>query len=161
MAKNLNIASSVLPISASHVSRETKELAKEKIKELIQEETKLVRGIFMNYESPGAAQTITVRKYPGVPVFTKTMRDGETYEIPLYVARFLNGTDVSVGAVDNPNHGSKLIGTCRYGVHGWKMDAPNDLKPGMNTGDSVVPIVGITKHVKRYGFNSTEFGGEL
>lgn len=158
MAKTLNIAAAVTT-TGLHVSKETKELAKEKIKELIQEETKLVRGVFINFETPGAAAPITVKKYPGVPTFTKTMKDGETYEIPLYVARFLNGIDVSVGAVDNPNKGSQLIGTCQYAVHGWKMDNADDFKQGIDTGGTVVPIVGITKRVKRYGFNSVEFAG--
>ena len=159
MAKNLNVAAAVTPISGLHVSKETKELAKEKIKDLIAEETKIVKGIFINYETPGASATITVRKYPGVPVFTKSMKDGEMYDIPLYVARFLNGTDVSVGAVDNPNKGSQLIGTCQYGVHGWKMDNAEDFKQGIDVGGTVVPSVAITKRVKRYGFNSVDFGG--
>lgn len=159
MAKNLNLAASVTTVSGMHVSRETKELAKEKIKELIAEETKLVRGTFINFETPGAAAPITVRKYPGVPTFRMTLKDGEMYEIPLYVARFLNGIDVSVGAVDNPNKGSQFIGTCRYAVHGWKMDHADDFKRGMETGDTVVPISGVTSHKKRYGFNSAEFSG--
>lgn len=161
MAKNINLAGSVAVPTGISVSKETKELAKEKIKQLIEEETKLVRGTFICFETPGASATITVRKYPGVPVFTKTMKDGETYEVPLYVARFLNGTDVSVGAVDNPNKGSQLVGTCQYVVHGWKMDHSEDFKPGYSTGDTVVPTVGITKRVKRYGFNSIEFGGSV
>lgn len=159
MAKNLNVAASVTPISGLHVSRETKELAKEKIKELIAEETKMVLGTFICFETPGASATITVRKYPGVPTFSKTMKDGESYQIPLYVARFLNGQDVSVGAVDNPNKGSQLIGTCQYGVHGWKMDHADDFKQGIDTGGTVVPTVGITKRVKRYGFSFDQMAG--
>lgn len=158
MAKNLNIAAAVTPISGLHVSKETKELAKDKIKELIAEETKLVQGTFLCFETPGASATITIRKYPGVPVFTKTMKDGESYQVPLYVARFLNGQDVSVGAVDNPNKGSQLIGTCQYGVHGWKMDHADDFKQGIDTGGTVVPVVAITKRVKRYGFSYDQMG---
>ena len=161
MAKNLNIAAAVTTVSGLHVTKETKELAKEKIKELIAMETKIVRGTFINFETPGASATITVRKYPGIPVFQKAMKDGETYEIPLYVARFLNGIDISVGAVDNPNKGSQKIGTCQYAVHGWKMEHGEDFKPGVNTGDTVVPVSGITKRVKRYGFNSSEFDGAV
>lgn len=161
MAKNLNIAAAVTTVQGLHVSKETRDLAKEKIKELIAEETKLVKGVFINFETPGAPAPITVKKYPGVPVFSKIMKDGEMYEIPLYVARFLNGIDVSVGAVDNPNKGSQLIGTCQYAVHGWKMDHAEDFKPGVDTGGTVVPHVGITKRVKRYGFNSAEFAGAV
>jgi len=159
MAKNLNLAGSVTTVHVPHVTKETKELAKDKLKQLIAEETKLVKGTFINFETPGASAPITVRKYPGVPVFTKIMKDGEMYEIPLFVARFLNGIDVSVGAVDNPNNGSQFIGTCRYAVHGWKMDHADDFKRGLETGDTVVPISGVTSHKKRYGFNSAEFSG--
>jgi hypothetical protein len=158
--QKLDIASSVVTAGAVHITKEAKELAKDKIKELIQEETVLVKGIFQNFETPGAAATITVRKYPGVPVFTKSMMDGFIYEIPLYVARFINGTDVSAGLLGNPNHKNPMIGTCSYGVHGFKMD-DDDLKKGNDAGGIPVPIVGITKRVRRYGFQSTEFGGGL
>jgi hypothetical protein len=159
MAKKIDIAASVLSTPTAHVSRETKDLVKEKIAELIKEETVIVRGIFQCFESPGATATITCRKYPGVQMFSKTMKDGNVYDIPKYVARFLNGTDVSAGAVDNPNKGTTLIGTCGYGVHGFKMDPQGELQQSREDNGIAVPIVGITKTVRRYGFQSTDFGG--
>jgi len=161
MAKNLNIAASILPTNGSHITKEAKELTKEKIKQLIAEETVIVRGTFICFESPGGSTVVTVGKYPGIPVFKKTMKDGEMYDIPLYVARFLNGIDISAAALDTKPRANQVIGTCQYGVHGWKMDNSNDLKQGQSTGDSVVPMSGVTKHVKRYGFNFEYMGGTV
>lgn len=160
MAKKLDIGSSILTTTSPHVTKEVKELAKDKIKELIQEETVLVKGIFQFFESPGGSATITVRKYPGVPVFTKTMKDGKIYEIPKYVARFLNGTDVSAGAVDNPGNGTTYIGTCGYGVYDFKMaDKGSDPKVSADSVGS--PVAHIVNFKRRYGFQSTDFGGAV
>lgn len=164
MAKNLNLASSLTPtqiMGAPAITKSDKERAKVKLAELIAEETKVVRGMFQCFETPGATVKIVVRKYPGIPHFEKTMTDGETYDIPLYVARHLNGIDASAGAagdVKNPN-----IGTCSYPVHGfkWKNEAPpSQLGAGPSgEGGIPVPIVGIAKRVKRFGFQSMEFAG--
>jgi hypothetical protein len=155
MTKKLDMASNVLPVSVPHISKEKKELAKEKLKELIQEETQLVRGIFQFFESPGGSATITVRKYPGVPMFTKSMKDGMMYEIPKYVARFLNGTDVSARAVDGHKDDSKFIGTCSYGVYDFKVDGGADMK----TSADLLPVAQISNFTRRFGFQSTDFGG--
>lgn len=160
MAKKLDIGSSILTMAPPHVSKGTKEIARDKIKELIQEETVLVKGIFQFFESPGGSATITVRKYQGVPVFTKTMCDGKTYEIPLYVARFLNGTDVSAGAVDNPGNGTTYIGTCGYGVYDFKM-ADKSSDPKVNVDSIGTPVARVTNFKRRYGFQSTDFGGAV
>jgi hypothetical protein len=155
MNKKLDIASNVLPVSVQYISKEKKELAKEKLKELIREETEVVRGIFQFFESPGGTATITIRKYPGVPMFIKTMKDGLMYEIPKYVARFLNGTDVSARAVDGHKDDSKFIGTCSYGVYDFKIDAGADLK----TSTDLLPVAQISNFTRRYGFQSMDFGG--
>lgn len=89
------------------------------------------------------------------------MTDGETYEIPLYAARFLNGIDVSAGALGDPARRNQNIGTCSYGVHGFRMDSPVDLKKSQEGHQGIpVPIVGITSRKRRYGFQSLEFGGD-
>ncbi len=155
MSKKLDIASNVLPTSVPHISKEKKELAKERLKELIQEETQVVRGIFQFFESPGGTATIKVRKYPGVPMFIKTMKDGLMYEIPKYVARFLNGTDVSARAVDGHKDDNKFIGTCSYGVYDFKVDAGVDPK----TSADLLPVAQISNFTRRYGFQSMDFGG--
>ena len=174
MSKKVDMSNSVTPaLDVPHISQSRKELANKKLKELMAEEGKLVRGIFQCFENPGATQKITYKKYPtpsemrkrggegGLEPFTKTMTDGQEYEIPLYVARFLNGSDVMAGALgDLPKQTN--IGTCSYAVHGFKSSGP-ELAPSMlgfgGAGESgiPVPIIGITKRIKRYGFQSLEF----
>lgn len=147
------IKESITPVEGVHISKTAKEAAKEKLKEFIKEETRMVRGIFQCFETPGARVKIVVKKYPGIPHFEKEMDDGREYEVPLYVARHLNGIDVTARAIDGK------VNTCSYPVHGFKWDQAGPM-PGSREGDGgiPVPIVGITKRVKRYGFQSLEFG---
>ncbi len=167
----LDIASSVLPTDAPHVSKTQKEMARAKLEELMKQETRLVKGRFQCFETPGATVKVTVKKYKEVPVFEKEMTDGYQYEIPLYVARHLNGYDMTAGAAADPaegKFGNSNIGTCSYPKHGFVMpsaDAP--LNPSMIGGipggasGIPVPIVGIERRVRRYGFQSLEFGSEM
>lgn len=159
MSKKLNISESVTPhdFSEIHISKPPKELVKDKIRKFIEEETRTVKGIFQFFESPGGSTKIVVSKYPGVPRFEKVMTDGCEYEVPLYVARHLNGIDVTASALNGK------IGTCSYPVHGFAMSDGN-LKPsslGEAPGFSgvPVPIVTIQKRVRRFGFQSLEFAG--
>ena len=162
MSKNLNIKESVTAIEAPMISKGRKDQAKDKVKEFMTEETRLVKGIFQCFETPGSEVKVIVRKYPGIPQFEKVMRDGETYEIPLYVARHLNGVDVTAGALgDNPNPN---IGTCSYVRNAFVLAGRNaepgygNLGTGANGQSGIpVPIVGIGKRIRRYGFQSMEF----
>lgn len=171
---DLNIVGSVTPTNATpYVNKGMKEIATQKLKEFMAEETRLVKGIFQCFENPGATQKITYKKYPtpadmrkrgsdgGVEPFSKTMTDGYEYEIPLYVARFLNGTDVTAGALGEEKKNT-LIGTCSYNIHGFKYQgnepATSYLGFGADGESGIpVPIAGITKRIKRYGFQSLEF----
>lgn len=164
MAKEkIDLAKSVTPpvYGAIHVSKSAKEAAAEKLKELISEETRLVKGIFQSFETPGASVKITVKKYPGIPHFERVMTDGEIYEIPLYVARHLNGVDVSAGACGDPNKKNQMIGTCSYPVHGFKYQNGNAPASTVDALGTPVPLIGVSKRVKRYGFQSMEFGGAI
>ena len=49
-----------------------------------------VVGQFVNIETPGQPAKITCRLYKGMPFFSELLNDGETYTIPLSVARFIN-----------------------------------------------------------------------
>ena len=130
-----------------------KQINKALLQKYIDEETKLVKGRFRTIESPGTSQRIQIRKYPGIPMFDKVMKDGEMYEIPLYAARFLNGIDATAKAV-----GGK-IGTCSYPVHGFKWNPLEALpSPAQGSEQGIpVPISGISKRVRRYAFESAEF----
>ena len=48
-----------------------------------------VRGIFRFYEVPGGTMTFSFKAYKEDPVETFTMTDGQTYTIPLGVAKHL------------------------------------------------------------------------
>lgn len=138
---------------------------KEKLQSIMREESRLVKGIFQCFETPGSTTKICVHKFPtpengGIPPFEKVMTDGETYEVPLYVARFLNGVDVTAGALGDANNRNVNIGTCSYAIHGfkWKGDMPP--ASGQDAMGTPIPLIGVAKRVKRYGFQSLEFAGE-
>lgn len=167
-SKKLNISESVAPaVEAPHVSKSKKDIAKEKLHQLMKEESKIVRGKFQCFETPGASVKITIRKYPGpkeggIPHFEKTMTDGEVYDIPLYVARHLNGIDATRGAATNEEKMDPYIGTCSYPVHGFKMKSsvPQPSADGFGPSGEAgipVPIIGVAKRVQRYGFQSMDF----
>ena len=122
------------------------------LNKFIEEETRLVKGKFRNLETPGASQKITVRKYPPpVPMFEKVMEDGKTYEIPLYVARFINGTDATADRT------GKKIHTCAFPTHGFKFDNSGKLPPCQEDLGVPVPIIAPAKWNRRYSFESLEF----
>jgi len=117
------------------------------IRNLMNEEQKLVRGRFRNFEHPGQAVPVHVRKYKDIPPFNMTMVDGEIYEIPLYVARFLQGYD------SNAKHAGYQIHTCSVPVHSFTMDK-NDPFPKVNAEEfKEAHII----HRRRMGFESLEF----
>lgn len=134
---------SVTPtIEVPVLSKDRKQLAKEKLDQYMREETVLVKGIFQNFETPGMATTIQVKKYKD-HFFNRTLEDGKEYEIPLYVARHLNGIDVTAEGINGK------LGTCSYPVSSYVMDKDGN------------PLVNFAKRKKRYGFQSLEFAGSI
>lgn len=132
-----------------------KERSKELLAKLIAEEAREVSGRFRNYETPGGSLRVQVRKYPGIPPFDKIMFDNETYKVPLYVARHLNGVDVSAKGCDGKIH------SCSYPTHGFKWEQGQSM-PRSNCSDAdqggiPVPIIGVAKWNRRFGFESLEF----
>lgn len=122
------------------------------LKKFMEEESKMVTGRFKNYESPGGTLPFCAGKYPGQPLFKKTFLDGEVYEVPLWVARHLNGVDKTAKALNG------RIGSCSYPIHGFKWDANKPAPQNQEGGGGVpVPIVGVSKRKQRYGFESLEF----
>jgi len=129
-----------------------KEMNRQKLHNLINAEIKLVKGRFRNFESPGQNLRVQIRKYPGIPPFDMVMEDNKIYEIPIYVARHLNGVDISAGG------GNTKINSCAYPTHGflWDKDKPPPANAGGDNG-MVVPIIGVQKWNRRFGFDSMEF----
>jgi len=134
--------SNVTPVHEVPVIMDRKAIGKAKLEGYMKEELPLVKGVFQFIENAGMAAKVTVRKYPG-HIFEKEMTDGQEYEIPLYVARFLNGIDVTAEAINGK------LGTCSYPISSHIMD-----KNG-------TPIVSQFKRKKRFGFQSMEFGGSI
>ena len=68
--------------------------AKKKASDLIEaarkEDEKMVKGIFKNIESPGGDLTFAYRSYKQEPIRVYEFIDGESYTIPLGVARHIN-----------------------------------------------------------------------
>jgi hypothetical protein len=71
-----------------------KQDAKEKIGRMRSEDLKLVKGIFKNLECPGGCVKFYQRKYKEESVGEYFMWDGREYEVPLYVAKYLNNNCV-------------------------------------------------------------------
>jgi len=163
--KNLNIAASVTTDKPSKISTDISDAPKdtrissnsEKLQKFIEEETKVVRGRFRCFDNPGSSVRIQVRKYKGVQMFDKTMIDEGTYDVPLYVARHLNGIDATA------THINGKVNTCSYPIHGFK--AAGEQLPASHEvqgpdGVMLAPIDNIVKRVRRYGFESLEYSIE-
>lgn len=144
----LNVADSVTPnVEMAPVSTDRKALGKQKLEKFMKEELKNVKGIFQFFEAPGQSATITVRKYPG-HFFSKSMQDGQEYEIPLYVARFLNGIDVTAEGINGK------LNTCGYTIKQYQTEhGKSSILDSQGN-----PILG-EKIKRRFGFQSMEFAG--
>lgn len=153
--KNLNIAESVTVDKVSAPKQDKSLSNRDRLQKFIEEERKLVKGRFRCYETPGSRQKIQQRKYKELPMFDKWMTDGEVYEVPLWVARWLNGIDVTAHAINGQ------VNSCSYPIHGFKMQHADDLRSGQEAltegGITIVPKENIVKRERRYGFESLEF----
>ncbi len=136
------------------VQEESRETSKEKLKKFIEEETKLVKGKFVNFECPGGSQKIIVKKYKEVPAFEQFMEDGKTYEIPLYVARHLNGVDATAKKVSGQIH------TCSYPVNAFKY-VDGQAPASREDAGRIVPLIVPSKWTRRFGFESLEFDAKM
>lgn len=139
----LNISEAQTPTTeVVKLTVEEKETAKQKLQRFMKEELRMVKGVFQNFETPGMALPLQIRKYPG-HFFNQLLEDGKECEVPLYVARHLNGIDATAIAIDGK------LGTCSYEVHSHIMDS------------SGRPIVSHDKRKKRFGFQSLEFASAV
>jgi len=89
-----------------------------------------VTGIFHFYEVPGGSMSFSFREFKGDEVQRYDMIDGETYTVPLGVARHLNNN-------------------CHYPEHAYFQ------AEGTKGADS--RVMRIAKKIRRVGFQSLEF----
>jgi len=75
-----------------NLSTEEKKKASELIEKHRKEDNKLVKGVFKNVEAPGGDVSFAYRMYKGDPARVYHFVDGETYEIPIGVAKHINRT---------------------------------------------------------------------
>lgn len=68
----------------------TRKLTAEELKKQRERDNKTVKGVFRCYEPMGGSFTFVFKKYKGDPVLKYTLVDGETYDLPLMVAKHLN-----------------------------------------------------------------------
>lgn len=123
-----------------------------RLKKFMDEECQMVKGRFKNYETEGGNLPLTCGKYPGQPLFSQTFQDGEIYEVPLWIARHLNGIDVTAEAINGK------IGSCSYVIHGFKWDKGAPVPESqIGPGGAPVPHIGSEKRKRRFGFQSLEF----
>lgn len=87
--KDINQVKPVEPV-VELPSTDPKVIAKDRWKQLQVEESRMVKGKFIYHECPNGIMEFSFRKYKSTPLKNYSLRDGETYEIPLAVARHLN-----------------------------------------------------------------------
>ena len=140
--------------SVTNIPLSQKELSRQKLNKLIEEESRIVKGRFRHHETPGGILRVQIRKYPSIPPFDKVLVDGQVYEIPIYVARHLNGIDKSCPGGGAESH------TCSYPVHEflWAGDGKGPA-PSNKLDDNGVPMPAQTtqKWIRRFSFESMEF----
>lgn len=123
-----------------NVLKDPKKSGKERLEKIMQEESRVVKGVFKCYECPGASTTFSVKKYPNQPTKTYTFQDGKEYEVPLWVARHLNGIDATAGELQGRTH------SCGVPVHTYHIDPA--------TGMASIEVGTVRR---RYGFQSLDF----
>ena len=68
----------------------TRKITPEEMRKMREKDHKVVKGIFRCYEPRGGSFTFSYKKYKGDDVLQYTLVDGETYDLPLMVAKHLN-----------------------------------------------------------------------
>ena len=68
----------------------TRKITKNEINSMKEKDHQPVKGIFRSFEPRGGSMTFAFKKYAGDDVLHYTMTDGDTYTIPLMVAKHLN-----------------------------------------------------------------------
>lgn len=108
------------PISIKSARRnysdEEKKKFKVDLKKMYEEEKRPVKGRFICLEPRGGSLSFMFFKYEWDQPTQYSFVDGGEYEIPLSVARHLNGIDITAKSLNGQTH------TCSYAVNQWKID---------------------------------------
>lgn len=94
----------------------TRKITTEEMNKQREKDHRMVKGVFRCFEPRGGSFTFSYKQYRGDQILKYTMVDGETYEVPLMVAKHLNQN-------------------CWYPRHSYVLDA-NGL-PTVNQGSKV------------------------
>ena len=144
--------SNITPIESPNLVRADKEVARQKLEEIIEKDKRIVKGTFVYEEFPGSSFRFKNTKYKGVSCDI-TMADGGVYDIPRWLADFINGKDESKDAL-NPN-ADRTTNTCAVPTNYYKTGPNDPLKPmieGMN-----IPMV-TQKYKPKMRFIPLTFG---
>lgn len=68
----------------------TRKITADEMRKMKEKDHQVVKGVFRCYEPRGGSFTFNFKKYKGDKVGKYTMTDGQTYEVPLMVAKHLN-----------------------------------------------------------------------
>ena len=68
----------------------TRKITTDEMRKLREKDHQVVKGIFRCYEPRGGSFTFSFKKYKGDTILKYTMTDGQTYEVPLMIAKHLN-----------------------------------------------------------------------
>ncbi len=70
--------------------KNTRKITDEEMRKMREKDHKMVKGIFRCSEPRGGSITFSFKKYKGDDVLKYTMVDGDTYDVPIMVAKHLN-----------------------------------------------------------------------
>ena len=118
----------------------TKSSSSARLRKIMEEDCRPVKGIFRFHECAGGSTTIPMKKYPGQERVDYQFRDGGEYTVPLWVARWLNGYDACAVELKGK------INSCAYPIHENAIDRV--------TGK---PLIQVHEYRRRMGFESNEF----
>ena len=121
------------------VTLSKKEEGKKRLEKLKTEEMRIVKGRFLFHECPGGSIQVVCKKFKD-HLFDKVMIDNEEYEIPLYVARWLNGIDRSAEDLNG------IINSCSYPVHAYAQTPQG------------IPRIDVGQWRRRMSFQLTDVG---
>lgn len=123
------------------------------INRLVKRGKQLVKGRFRYHEVPGGTTVVDCSKHPELGDFKMSMTDGQIYEIPLWVAQYLNGIDEWAGAVHG--NGNAETHSCATPKHGFRFqDRPPEC---VQVGSQILPIVSVVGWDQRMSFEPLDF----